>query len=307
MLRRSFSESLKKIGFIGVGLMGSPMAAHLLRHNYQVCAYDINPAPVDHLVALGARKAVSYQDAALGADTVILSLPGSEEVEEAVTGAHGISTVMRPGTLLIDSSTTSPFLSRKLAAILEPRGVSFLDAPTSGGTIGAKLGTLTIMVGGEEAVYQRTLPLLKTMGKNIIYCGKHGAGLVIKMCNNLGLASINIAICEALNLGVKMGVDGKTLYDVLSVSTARSWPLDTSNPIPGVLPAAPSSRNYEGGFPTVLLSKELSITLDIAKQCGAQAILGERAGEFYKQLVDAGAGRKDFGIVYQAISHNKLK
>jgi 3-hydroxyisobutyrate dehydrogenase len=168
------------------------------------------------------------------------------------------------------------------------------------------MGTLTFMVGGEEVTYNRALPVLRGMGKNIIYCGANGAGLVVKICNNLSLGIINIATCEAMNLGIKMGLDGNKLYEVMSVSTARCWTMDTCNPVPGVLPNAPSTRNYEGGFGTGLMAKDLGLALGIAKESGAQTILGERAFELYNQVIKSGVAAKDFGVIYQLMSQNKL-
>jgi len=307
MLRRCFTTSLKKIGFIGVGNMGAGMAANLLKNGFQVKAFDLHTAAVDNLVSLGATKASTVQAAAEGAQAVILMLPNTKDVEKVVAGPQGIQSVLGAGALVIDSSTISPFGSRKLAEDLKTRNVHFIDAPVSGGTMGAKLGTLTFMVGCSEATFELAKPVLHGMGKNIIYCGLNGAGLVVKICNNLSLAMINIATCEAMNLGLKMGLDGKKLYEVMSVSTARSWPMDTTNPVPGVLPNAPSTRGYEGGFGTGLMAKDLGLALEIAQECGAQTILGGRALDLYKQVMDSGAAGKDFGYVYQLMSKNQLK
>ena len=307
MLRRCFASTFKRVGFIGIGNMGSGMTANLLKNGYQVKAFDINAAAVDNVVALGATRATSPQDASRDADAVVLMLPNTKDVERVVAGPQGIQEVTKRGALIVDSSTISPMGSRKLAADLLKRGIDFIDAPVSGGTMGAKLGTLTFMVGCEEPTFQQATPLLKAMGKNIIYCGKHGAGLVVKLCNNLSLAMINIATCEAMNLGVKMGLDPKKLYEVMSVSTARSWPMDTCNPVPGVLPNAPSTRGYEGGFGTGLVTKDVAIALEIAQGCGAQTLLGEKAHELYKQVMESGAAGKDFGFIYQLMNQNRLK
>jgi 3-hydroxyisobutyrate dehydrogenase len=302
MLRRAFS-SLTRVGFVGTGRMGNPMAANLLKSGLKVRVFDTNPALVNNLVSQGAVAVKNLEEVVEDVEAVVTMLPETKHVEAV---CRTLKAKAKVGTIFIDSSTIHPQASKKLAEELYKEGLHFLDAPVSGGVAGATAGTLTFMVGGDAAVYEKAKNLFAAMGKNLFYCGPHGAGLAAKICNNLSLAIQMVATAEALNLGVMMGADPKKLTEVMGVSTSNCWSLNTVNPVPGVLTNSPSSRNYEGGFATELMMKDIKIALETAQEVGAHLGLGKRSYEYYNRSKELGAGNKDFGYVYQVIKDKKM-
>jgi len=290
----------KRVGFVGVGTMGKLMAINLLKSRYPVTAYDLNPAPVEELREFGAEAAASSAEAAAAGEIVITMLPSSPHVEEAVLGPGGVLDGMRPGTILIDMSTIDPLVSKRVAEQVAARGFQMLDAPVSGGSVGARDATLTIMVGGPADVFAECKPLLEAMGKNVIHCGENGMGEVVKVVNNL-IAGVSMAVtAEAYNIGLRAGADPKVLYDVISKSSGRCWSHDTNHPYPDVIPTSPANNDYAPGFMVDLMRKDLGLAISAAQGVQAPAILAAAAEQVYGAASNMGFGRRDMSAVVKA-------
>jgi 3-hydroxyisobutyrate dehydrogenase len=285
-----------KIGFVGLGNMGAPMAHNLLKAGHAVNVFDLNAQAVQALVDAGAKAAGSPKAAVADVECVITMLPAAAHVRSVLTG-------IAKGVTIIDSSTIDPASVKAFAELAAQHGNAFVDAPVSGGTGGAAAGTLTFMVGGSAAVYEQVKPVLSAMGKNIVHCGDTGTGQVAKICNNLVLGITMAGVAEAMSLGAALGIDPKVLGGIINTSTGRCWSSDTYNPFPGVIETAPSSRGYTGGFGTDLMLKDLGLATDAAKQVRQPVYLGALAQQLYQSMSIKGAGRLDFSAViklYQA-------
>ncbi|MBB5675757.1 3-hydroxyisobutyrate dehydrogenase [Xanthomonas arboricola] len=293
---------MSKIAFIGLGNMGGPMAANLSKAGHQLRVFDLVPAALDSAVAAGAHAASSAHDTLADAEIVISMLPASRHVEALYLGEAGILAQIPEGALVIDCSTIAPASARKLAAEAQARGLVVLDAPVSGGTAGAAAGSLTFIVGGAAQVLERARPVLQAMGKNIFHVGDNGAGQVAKLCNNMALGVIMAATGEALALGVAQGLDPAVLSQMMAVSTGRSWATEVCNPWPGVLPSAPASRGYSGGFGNDLMLKDLGLVAESAVQAGVSIPLGELARNLYAMNSQAGNGALDFSSVIKLVA-----
>ena len=232
-------------------------------------------------------------------DYIVTSVPATKDVEEVLKGPEGIFKNAKKGTFILDTSTISPIASKEFAAEAKKKEMIFVDTPMSGGITGAANGTLTFMVGCEKENFEAVKFVLLGMGKNVFHCGGPGTGEIAKICNNLILGINMIATSEGLSLGEKLGIDPKILSNILSVSTGRSWCVDTYNPRPGVLENVPSSRGYADGFQVSLIRKDLSIALEAAEKADAKLLFGQLAIEQYLKLEKKGYGKKDFGFVYQ--------
>ncbi|MBB3811985.1 3-hydroxyisobutyrate dehydrogenase [Xanthomonas arboricola] len=293
---------MSKIAFIGLGNMGGPMAANLSKAGHQLRVFDLVPAALDTAVATGAHAASSAHDTLADAEIVISMLPASRHVEALYLGEAGILAQIPAAALVIDCSTIAPASARKLAAEAQARGLAMLDAPVSGGTAGAAAGSLTFIVGGAAEVLERARPVLQAMGKNIFHVGDNGAGQVAKLCNNMALGVIMAATGEALALGVAQGLDPAVLSQMMAVSTGRSWATEVCNPWPGVLPNAPASRGYSGGFGNDLMLKDLGLVAESAVQAGVSIPLGELARNLYAMNSQAGNGTLDFSSVIKLVA-----
>jgi 3-hydroxyisobutyrate dehydrogenase len=293
---------MSKIAFIGLGNMGGPMAANLSKAGHQLRVFDLVPAALDAAVAAGAHAASSAHDTLADAEIVISMLPASRHVEGLYLGEGGILAQIPAAALVIDCSTIAPASARKLAAEAQARGLAMLDAPVSGGTAGAAAGSLTFIVGGAAEVLERARPVLQAMGKNIFHVGDNGAGQVAKLCNNMALGVIMAATGEALALGVAQGLDPAVLSQMMAVSTGRSWATEVCNPWPGVLPNAPASRGYTGGFGNDLMLKDLGLVAESAVQAGVSIPLGELARNLYAMNSQAGNGALDFSSVIKLVA-----
>ncbi|WP_184632036.1 3-hydroxyisobutyrate dehydrogenase [Xanthomonas arboricola] len=296
------NHTMSKIAFIGLGNMGGPMAANLSNAGHQLRVFDLVPAALDAAVAAGAHAASSAHDTLADAEIVISMLPASRHVEALYLGEAGILAQIPEGALVIDCSTIAPASARKLAAEAQARGLAVLDAPVSGGTAGAAAGSLTFIVGGAAQVLERARPVLQAMGKNIFHVGDNGAGQVAKLCNNMALGVIMAATGEALALGVAQGLDPAVLSQMMAVSTGRSWATEVCNPWPGVLPNAPASRGYSGGFGNDLMLKDLGLVAESAVQAGVSIPLGELARNLYAMNSKAGNGALDFSSVIKLVA-----
>lgn len=291
---------MAKIGFIGLGNMGGPMAANLVRAGHDVTGYDLHPAALHALAEAGGRVAASAAEAARGADAVITMLPAGEHVREVFLNQGGLIEVAKgAGPLLIDCSTIDVDSARTVAAAAGDAGLAMLDAPVSGGTLGAQNATLTFMVGGTEDAFARGRPILEAMGKNIFHAGGPGAGQAVKICNNMMLAINMVGVSEGFILARKLGLDWAKLHAICSTATANSWALSNYCPAPGTVAAAPSSRDYAPGFMAALMVKDVKLSQAAAEATGSPTPLAAKALGFYQQVVDGGDGAKDFSVVFR--------
>ncbi len=291
---------MANIGFIGLGNMGGPMAANLVKAGHTVTGFDISPAALGALADAGGKTAASVAEAARGAEIVITMLPAGEHVRDVYLNQGGlIEVVEETGPLLIDCSTIDVDSARAVAATAEAAGLAMLDAPVSGGTLGALNGTLTFMVGGPETAFVRGQGILASMGRNIFHAGGPGAGQAVKICNNMMLAINMVGVAEGFILAQKLGLDWTKLHEICATATANSWALSTYCPAPGTVPSAPSSHDYAPGFMTALMVKDVKLSQVAAEATGAPTPLAAKALSFYQQVVEAGDGAKDFSVVFR--------
>jgi 3-hydroxyisobutyrate dehydrogenase len=286
-----------KVGFIGTGAMGRPMARNLVTKGFAVVAYDVEPAALAAARMLGARTAASAAAVAEQSDVVITMLPSSPHVETAYLGAGGVLEGIVPGRLCVDMSTVDPGTSRRLASRLGERGVRFIDAPVSGGVSGAENGTLAIMVGGDPRDLEDARAVLSAMGKHIVHVGAVGAG-VAKLCNNLIAGVVTVAVSEAFRIGEGFGVDPRVLTDVIANSSGRTWIMEHSHPVPDIVPRAPSSRDYAPGFTVDLMCKDLGLAVNAARELRVPVAVAATAQQVLRMASSHGYGRKDVTSVY---------
>ncbi|HZV94320.1 MAG TPA: 3-hydroxyisobutyrate dehydrogenase [Candidatus Nitrosocosmicus sp.] len=289
---------MTRIGFIGVGTMGLPMAANLVKKGFAVTAFDMNPAAVKAATAVGAAAAASAAEAVAGADLVITMLPSSPHVESAFTGDGGVLMAARKGTLLVDMSTIDPAVTRRLAAAAAERGLRFVDAPVSGGVPRATDGTLAIMVGGAPADFEAARPALAAMGANVIHVGEVGSGEVAKLCNNLIAGVAAVAVSEAFRIAEGFGVDPKVITEVISKSSGNTWVMEHMHPVPGLVARSASTNEYRPGFMTDLMCKDVGLAVDAARGLRIPLFVAPAAQQVYRLASSHGLGRKDFTSVY---------
>src|ERR1700687_1387851 len=289
---------MARIGFIGLGNMGLPMAQNLLKAGHAVAGFDVAKASVGRLSASGGAAATSVADACAGAEAVITMLPAGEQVREVHTGAQGVIASVAPGTLLIDSSTIDVATARAVAAAAQQRGLDMIDAPVAGGVGGAQGATLTFMVGGSDAAFARARPILERMGKTIVHAGGAGNDQAAKICNNMILGVTMIAVSEAFLLAEKLGLDPQKLVDISSKSSGQCWSMTTYCPAPGPVPPSPANRDYQAGFTAAMMLKDLRLSQEAAKASGAKTQLGADAARIYSAYVESGEAGRDFsGII----------
>ena len=289
---------MTRIGFIGVGAMGLPMARNLVTKGFAVTAYDANVEAVRAAAAAGMTAAASAPEAVATADIVITMLPSSPHVEAVYTGDGGVVAAARKGTLCVDMSTIDPAVSRRMAAAARERGVRFLDAPVSGGVPRATDGTLAIMVGGDAEDVRDALPALRAMGANVIHVGPVGSGEVAKLCNNLIAGVATVAVSEAFRIAEGFGVDPKVITEVIAKSSGNTWVMENMHPVPGLLAKAASSNGYAPGFTTDLMCKDLGLVVDAARALRVPVFVAPAAQQLYRLASSQGLGRKDFSSVY---------
>ena len=273
------------IAFIGLGNMGAPMAENLLKAGYTLSVYDLSIEATQRLQQAGASVADSPKDAASNAQVVISMLPAGKHVHSVYLGddeSEGLLAQLPKGTLVIDSSTIAAADARMVAEAASKLGIDFLDAPVSGGTGGAITGSLTFIVGGSDTAFATAEPILAVMGKNIFHAGEHGAGQVAKICNNMLLGILMAGTAEAINLGVKNGLDPKVLSDIMLQSSGRNWTLEVYNPYPQVMDNVPSSNGYQGGFMSKLMQKDLNLAMQTAQDTNVDTPMGAKAAELYE-------------------------
>jgi 3-hydroxyisobutyrate dehydrogenase len=290
------------IGFIGLGNMGAPMASNLVQAGHRVVGYDVNANAVQALASAGVARAASAAEAARGADVVITMLPAGEHVREVWLHQGGLIEAVKGATpLLIDCSTIDVDSARTVTEAARVGGFEMLDAPVSGGVGGAVGATLTFMVGGSDAAFARGLPVLQAMGKNIVHAGGPGAGQAAKICNNMMLAINMVGVSEGFLLARKLGLDWDKLFQIASTSSGQSWAMTSYCPAPGVVPAAPSNRDYAAGFMAALMLKDVKLSQAAADAVGSPTPLAAHALSFYQAVADAGDGGKDFSVVFRLL------
>lgn len=293
--KRCFS----RIGFIGLGNMGSHMARNILKKGYKLIVFDVNESAMSNLTDIGADRASSPAEMAKDVEVVVSMLPSNQHVLDVYNLKNGLLSSAKRNSLLIDSSTIDPFVSQTLAKEAKKLGLNFLDSPVSGGINAAKDGTLTFMVGGSKENFELAKTLLNCMGSRIIHCGDVGMGQAAKLCNNMLLGISMIGTAEAFNLGQKLGLDSKILTDIINSSSGKCWSSELYNPVPGILKNAPSSKNYEGGFGVTLMAKDLGLAQSVATKVEATIPLGSLAHQIYRAIIVQGFANKDFSYVYQ--------
>jgi 3-hydroxyisobutyrate dehydrogenase len=292
---------MARIGFVGLGNMGLPMAQNLIKAGHQVEGVDVNPASVAKLVAAGGAAVETAKSAAARADVFITMLPSGKQVREVYLGAAGAIENANEGTLLIDCSTIDVETARAVAAAAEQKGLMMLDAPVSGGVGGATAATLTFMVGGSERAFVRAESILQKMGKTIVHAGGAGNGQAAKICNNMILGVSMIAVSEAFVLAEKLGLDHQKLFDISSKSSGQCWSMTSYCPVPGPVPASPANRDYQAGFTAAMMLKDLKLAQDAAKANGAKTQLGADAERIYSAYVESGQAGKDFSGIIQYV------
>lgn len=290
-----------KIGFIGLGHMGNPMARNVLKKGHELIVYDIVPELVAPLVKNGAKEAASLADMAQTVDAIMISVQTSEQVMHLCMDPEGIFMHAQPGLMVIDCSSIEIEVSQQLHQEAQKLRLAMLDAPVSGGVAGAEAATLTIMVGGEEDIYEKALPLLQCIGKKVIYAGVGGSGQIAKICNNLLLAISMIGTCEAFALAEKLGLSQKKFYEISANASGQCWSMTHYCPAPGILPDVPANHNYEPGFMAKMMLKDLRLAQHGAETAGAAIPLGAVAAELYELYVNQGSGEKDFSGIYEFI------
>ncbi|WP_076073001.1 3-hydroxyisobutyrate dehydrogenase [Sphingomonas montana] len=280
------------IGFIGLGNMGGGMAANLVNTGHAVHAFDLSGAALARARDAGCLPAASARAAVADADVVVTMLPAGRHVravyEDDVFGA------VPAGALLIDCSTIDGATAVAVATLAAERGYRMVDAPVSGGIAAAGAGTLTFMVGGDPAAFAAAEPILSAMGKTVIHAGAAGAGQAAKICNNMLLGATMVATCEAFLLAEKLGLDLATFYAISSKASGQSWSMTTYCPVPGVGPETPADRDYQGGFASALMLKDLKLALEAAQAADASVPMAATAGALYQALANAGDGGRDF-------------
>lgn len=290
---------MAKIGFIGLGNMGGPMAVNLVKAGHDVGVFDLNPDTVNELAAQGATAYESALACATEREFVITMLPAGKHVKSIYLGDQGLVTVLSKDTQVIDCSTIDAQTAKFVANELAQHGINFVDAPVSGGVAGATNGTLTFIVGGSEQAFNKASIILENMGKNIFHAGDHGAGQVAKICNNMLLAILMAGTSEALQMGIDNGLDAKVLSDIMLQSSGRNWTLELYNPCPDVLENVPSSNDYQGGFMVDLMAKDLGLAMETAIASQSNVPLGKISQSLYQLMQSQDMGSLDFSSIFK--------
>ncbi|WP_031185699.1 3-hydroxyisobutyrate dehydrogenase [Streptomyces sp. NRRL F-5635] len=288
----------RTVTFVGLGHMGGPMAANLTKAGYRVLGHDLVPAAVETAAEAGVEPVGSLTEAVSVADVVISMLPAGRHV----LGLYDdILNTARPGTLFVDCSTIDVIDARTAHERALAAGMRALDAPVSGGVVGAEAATLTFMAGGGEDEFAEARPLLEAMGKKAVHCGGPGAGQAAKICNNMILGVSMIAVSEAFVLGESLGLSHQALYDVASTASGQCWALSVNCPVPGPVPTSPANRDYRPGFAASLMAKDLGLAANAVRQGGVHAELGLRAAELYAAFAERAGDSEDFSGIVRTI------
>jgi 3-hydroxyisobutyrate dehydrogenase len=290
---------MARIAFIGLGNMGSGMAANLAKAGHEVLAFDLSADAIAQAVEAGARAAGSAAEAVSEAEAVVTMLPAGKHVRAVYEGEIFASAA--PGTLFMDCSTIDVDSARHVGGLAVEKGFRFVEAPVSGGVAAAQGGTLTFMVGGSEADFAAAEPFLGAMGKAVLRAGDLGAGQAAKICNNMLLAITMIGTCEAFALAEKLGLDQQKFFDIASQASGQSWSMTTYCPVPGPIPTTPANNGYKPGFATAMMLKDLKLAQDAAQTAGATTPLGAQAEALYAMFDNLGGGPSDFSGIYKLL------
>ena len=295
---------MSRIGFIGLGNMGGPMAANLVKAGHAVRGFDLSETAVAAFREAGGEPVASAAEAAEGAEVVVTMLPAGKHVRQVYLGEGGILSAAAEGTLFIDSSTIDVASARDVASAASEAGMAMVDAPVSGGVGGAEAGTLTFMVGGPDDDYARAMPFLKLMGKNIVHAGGAGNGQAAKICNNMILGISMIGVSEAFVLAEKLGLDHQKLFDIASTASGQCWSLTTYCPVPGPVPTSPANRDYAAGFTAAMMLKDLKLAQEAAQDNDAATPMGAQARAIYSLFDAGGHGNVDFSGIIKLLRGN---
>jgi 3-hydroxyisobutyrate dehydrogenase len=290
-----------KIAFIGLGNMGGGMAANLVKAGHKVNAFDLSADALARAQENGCATFTSVRDAVDGVDAVVSMLPNGSIVDSVF--AADVLGHAPTGAVLLDCSTIDVDTARKVTADAVAAGYDMVDAPVSGGIAAANGGTLTFMVGGTDTAFARAEPILSAMGKAVIHAGGSGAGQAAKICNNMLLGASMIATCETFAMAEKLGLDLQTFYDISSKASGQNWSMTSYCPVPGVGPTSPADNDYQGGFATALMLKDLKLAMEAAQSVNADVPMGARAAELYAQFDAAGKGGMDFSAIIQSLKN----
>lgn len=293
---------MTKIGFVGLGHMGLPMALNLIKAGHRVTGYDLQSSTLNQLTEAGGIAATSLADAAKGQEVLITMLQKGSQVRDVCSGAGGLFQEASPETLFIDCSTIDVDSARQVHQLANEHQLYSLDAPVSGGVVGASAGTLTFMVGGMEKTYSKALPILSSMGKKIIHAGGPGAGQAAKICNNMILGISMIAISEAFALAKKLGLSAEKLFEVVTNSSGQCWAISHYVPVAGLLENVPANKGYQPGFTAAMMLKDLLLSQDTANSVAVETTLGKDAAALYQAFVDKGLGELDFSAIIKLIT-----
>ena len=291
-----------KIAFIGVGNMGNPMAENLLKSGKKIKVFDVSNEMIEQAKKKGLNTADSIESLINNEiSTVITMLPEGKHSKEIYLGDSGIINKVSKDCLLIDCSTIDIETSKEIGKAANNQGIMMIDAPVSGGVMGAQKATLNIMVGGSKEAFDRALPVLKVMGKNIYHAGDIGSGNGAKICNNMALGISMIAASESLMLAKRLNIDIKKVHEIMKNASGNSWPISVYPPLPGLIEGTPSNNNYRPGFSAGMMNKDLKLANECAKNAGADTPLGKMALEIYSKFCEEGNDTKDFSAISKVI------
>jgi 3-hydroxyisobutyrate dehydrogenase len=292
---------MARIAFIGLGHMGLPMAANLVKAGHDVRGFDLMPDCIARAAAAGVRCGQGVSDVAAEAEFVITMLPEGRHVRAAYLDEGGVLGAARDGTLLVDSSTIDVDTARQVAANAGERGLAMLDAPVSGGVAGAEAASLTFMVGGSSVAFERAQPVLSAMGKTVVHAGDSGAGQAAKICNNMMLGIQMISVCEAMALARRLGLAPEKLFEISSKASGQCWSLTSYCPVPGPVPGSPANRGYRPGFTAAMMLKDLKLAQEAALRVGAATPLAAEAQQLYRLFNAEDNGGLDFSAIFMMI------
>ena len=296
---------MAKVGFIGLGNMGGPMAINLAKAGHEVSVFDLSSDAMNSVAQHGATPTARANEAATDKDFVVTMLPAGKHVKMVYLGENGLLSVVNKDTLLIDSSTIDADSAKTVAKQASEQGIAFMDAPVSGGVAGAAAGTLSFICGGSEQHFERAKTVLDNMGKNIFLAGDVGAGQIAKICNNMLLSVLMAGTSEALKMGIDNGLDPSVLSDIMLKSSGRNWCLELYNPVPGVMESTPASNDYQGGFMVDLMLKDLGLAAQAAQMSKSSTPLGAMAQSLYSMHSNGGNGTKDFSSIIEMFATKK--
>lgn len=292
---------MARIGFVGLGHMGLPMACNLIKAGHHVTGYDLQASVLDDLEEVGGHAAKQLSEAASHQDVVITMLQTGQQVEQVAIGEKGLFATMTKGALYIDCSTIDVTSARQLHQAAQTYGLLSIDSPVSGGVAGAAAATLTFMVGGEEDALSVARPILSDMGKKIIHAGQAGSGQAAKICNNMILGISMIAVSEAFVLAEKLGLTSQKLHEVVSNASGQCWVMDNYVPVPNVLENVPANRNYQPGFSVAMMLKDLGLSQQVAKDSQTHLPMAELATSLYQYFSDSKHNNLDFSAIIQSL------